>query len=239
MEILPAIDLRLGKVIRLTQGDYNRQTTYSERPADTAKVFADAGCRWLHAVDLDGAKSGKPENLNVVAEIARSVKMKIELGGGIRNDETVQAVLDAGVERVIIGSAALSNWHWFEKLLKRADLAGRVALSLDARGGRLAVYGWTQESAATAVEVARKVKGLGLAALIYTDIQRDGMLTGPNFPTTEQLIAATDAPVIASGGVASVEDIVRCRQIGCAGVIVGKAYYEGKLTLADALKAAG
>jgi phosphoribosylformimino-5-aminoimidazole carboxamide ribotide isomerase len=238
VDILPAIDLRAGNVVRLIQGDYTRQTTYSDRPTATAEEFARIGCRWLHVVDLDAAKSGRPENLPVVAEIARQVDMRIELGGGIRSDAAVEAAIEAGVTRVIIGSAALSNWPWFEGLLARPQLAGRVALSLDARAGRLAVHGWTEESAISAIDVARRVKGMPLAAIIYTDIHRDGMMLGPNFHSTAEMIAATDVPVIASGGVSGIDDIRRCRQIGCGGVIVGKAYYEGRLDLAEALKAA-
>lgn len=225
-------------MVRLAQGDYQRQTVYSDRPVEVAEAFARAGCRWLHVVDLDAARHGRPENLAVVTEIARRVDLQIELGGGLRSDSAVQAALDAGVERVIIGSAALGNWPWFEGLLRRSDLAGQVALSLDARAGRLAVHGWTEGTNTSAVEVAGRVKGMGLSAIIYTDIHRDGMLTGPNFHSTAELIAASDAPVIASGGVAGVEDIRRCRQIGCAGVIVGRAYYEGRLDLAEALRVA-
>jgi phosphoribosylformimino-5-aminoimidazole carboxamide ribotide isomerase len=238
MDIFPAIDLCAGKVVRLIQGDYTRQTTYSERPAETAEVFARAGCRWLHVVDLDAAKSGRSENLDIVAEIARRVDLRIELGGGIRNDAAVQAALEAGVTRVIIGSAALSHWDWFESLAQRADLAGKVALSLDARAGRLAVHGWTRESSLSVIDVAKRAKGMPLAAIIYTDIHRDGMLTGPNFHSTAELITATDVPIIASGGVSGLEDVRHCRQIGCGGVIIGKAYYEGRLDLAEAIKAA-
>jgi phosphoribosylformimino-5-aminoimidazole carboxamide ribotide isomerase len=238
VEILPAIDLRAGKVIRLAQGDYQRQTTYSDHPGDVAEEFAKAGCRWLHVVDLDAARSGRPVNLSVVGEIARRADLKIELGGGIRSDAAVQAALDAGASRVIIGSAAVNNWPLFEGLLHRPELAGKVALSLDARAGRLAVYGWTQESSGSAVEFARQVKGLGVAAIIYTDIHRDGMMTGPNFQMTAELIGATDVPVIASGGVSGIEDVLRCRQIGCAGVIIGRAYYEGRLDLKEALRVA-
>lgn len=225
-------------MVRLVQGDYTRQTTYSDQPAAVAETFARTGCRWIHIVDLDAARSGRPENLAVVADIARKVDLGIELGGGLRTDAAVQAALAAGVARVIIGSAALSNWTWFEGLVGRAELAGKVALSLDARAGRLAMHGWEQESASSAIDVAVRVKGMGLAALIYTDIHRDGMLTGPNFHSTAELIAATDAPVIASGGVSGIDDVRRCLQIGCAGVIIGKAYYEGRLDLTEALKAA-
>jgi len=238
MDVLPAIDLRGGQVVRLAQGDYTRQTQYSDSPTAVATAFAEAGCTWLHVVDLDAARSGARESLPVVAEVARAVEMRIELGGGIRDDRAVEEALAAGVARVIIGSAAMENWAWFEGLLGRADLADRVALGLDARNGKLATHGWTEQVDATAVEVARRVAGSSLSAIIYTDIARDGMLTGPNFAATAEVIAAGDVPVIASGGVAGVTDVAECRRIGCAGVIIGRAYYEGRIDLAEALAAA-
>ncbi len=189
-------------------------------------------------VDLDAARSGVSANLAAVAEVARLVDMSIELGGGIRDDDSVRRALDAGVRRVIIGSAALENWAWFESLLCRDELVGQVALGLDARDGRLAKHGWTEQVALTAVELATRVAGSSLGAIIYTDISRDGMLTGPNLPATAEVIAATDVDVIASGGVSGLDDVSECRAIGCAGMIVGRAYYEGKLDLVAALAAA-
>lgn len=239
MDILPAIDLRDGQVVRLMQGDYGRETIYSSSPADIARKFAAAGCRWIHMVDLDAAKSGQLTNLPAIAAVTAGVNLHVEVGGGIRDDASAQRVLDAGVNRVIIGSAALENWEWFEKLAHRPSMAGRVALGLDARNGKLAVHGWTREMDVTAVDIARRVKGWPLSAIIYTDISRDGMLTGPNFAVTAELIAATDVGVIASGGVGGLEDIAECRRIGCAGAIIGRAYYEGKIDLAQALAIAG
>ncbi len=238
MDVLPAIDLRDGKVVRLAQGDYERQTQYSDSPVAVARTFAEAGCTWLHVVDLDAARSGERVNLPVVGEVARAVPMRIEMGGGIRDDRAVEEALAAGVTRVIIGSAALENWDWFEGLLGRADLPQRVALGLDARDGKLAKHGWTEQVDLTAVEVARRVSGSSLSVIIYTDIARDGMLTGPNFAATAEVIAAGDIPVIASGGVAAIADVTECRRLGCAGVIVGRAYYEGRVDLAEALAAA-
>lgn len=238
MEVLPAIDLRDGKVVRLAQGDYDRQTIYSSSPVEIAQAFADAGCRWLHMVDLDAALLGVASNLHAVAQVARSVDILVELGGGIRNDLALGRALETGVDRVVIGSAALEDWPWFESLLARPELNGKIALGLDAKNGRLAKHGWTEQVDLTAVEVARRVKGSSLAAIIYTDISRDGMLTGPNFEATREVIDATDIGVIASGGMSSVEDIARCRQIGCAGAIVGRAYYEGRIDLAQAMQTA-
>lgn len=238
MEILPAIDLRDGKVVRLTKGDYALQTTYSDDPASVAVSLERAGARWIHVVDLDAARTGRPTNTESVAAIRKAVRARIELGGGARSDQTVEQYLAAGADRVVVGSAALKDWAWFERLAKRRDLAGKIVLGLDARGGRLAVHGWRDAVEATPAQVAERVRGWPLAAIVYTDIDRDGMLGGPNFQATAEVIAATDVPVIASGGVSSLEDVRRCRQIGCAGAIVGKAYYEGRLDLAEAIAAA-
>lgn len=235
MEILPAIDLRKGEVVRLAQGDYARQTTYSDSPAAVARALADAGCRWIHVVDLDAALTGESVNLAAVVDIAAEVDVKIELGGGIRTDEALERALAAGVDRAIIGSAALENWGWFAELLTRGELTGRLALGLDAREGKLPTHGWREQVDATGVELAARVAGSSLSAIIYTDISRDGMLTGANLAATAEVIAATDVDVIASGGVAGIDDVVQCRRIGCAGTIIGRAYYEGKIDLREAL----
>jgi phosphoribosylformimino-5-aminoimidazole carboxamide ribotide isomerase len=238
MEILPSIDLREGKVVRLAQGDYARQTTYSAQPVQVAETFAAAGSRWIHVVDLDAALTGRQLNFQAVAEIAAAVELKIELGGGIRTDDAVRRAMEVGVDRVVIGSAALENWAWFEGLLGREDLAGRLALGLDARDGKLTKHGWTEQVELTAVEVARRVAGTPLAAIVYTDILRDGLLGGPNIAATAEVIAATDVGVIASGGMSTVADVAHCRRIGCIGAIIGRAYYEGRIDLAEALIAA-
>ena len=239
MEVLPAIDLREGKVVRLARGDYDRQTTYSDDPVAVAREFVAAGARWIHIVDLDAARTGRPTNTAAVRAVREAVDARIELGGGARDDATVESLLAAGADRVVIGSAALENWPWFECLARREEMAGRLALGLDARAGRLSVHGWTEQVDATPVEVASRVRGWGLAAIVYTDIARDGMLTGVNLAATAEVIAATDAPVIASGGVESMADVKRCKQIGCAGLVVGRAYYEGRIDLAQAVALAG
>jgi len=237
VEILPAIDLLDGKVVRLERGDYDRRTTYSLDPAAVAHRLADAGVRWVHVVDLDAARTGRPTNTAAVADIRQAVDLRIELGGGARDVATIDAMLAMGVDRVVVGSAALRDWEWFEGLLDRGDLAGRLALGLDCRSGRLAVEGWTKELPATPVELARRVKGLPLGAIVYTDITRDGMMGGVNVEATAEVVAATDVAVIASGGVGSLDDVLACKRIGCAGVIVGKAWYEGKVDLCEALAA--
>ena len=239
MEIIPAIDLREGKVVRLVRGDYAQQTTYGDDPAAVARVFVQAGVRWIHVVDLDAALMGRPVNTPAVDAIRQAVDVNIELGGGARDDATVQVMLHGGVNRVVIGSAAVKDWDWFERLARRPELAGKITLGLDARHGKLSVHGWTQQLDITPVDLARRVKGWPLGAIVYTDIGRDGMLEGVNVAATAELIAATDVPVIASGGVASIEDVRLCKAAGCAGVIVGKAYYEGRIDLAEAVALAG
>ncbi len=238
MEIFPAIDLRGGKVVRLSRGDYDREQIYATDAADVAGRFASAGARWIHVVDLDAARSGKRTNADAVRSICRTAGVDVQLGGGIRSAEAVADAVALGVRRLIIGSAALKNWAWFEKLTQRADLAGAIVLGLDARGGKLAAAGWTEQTDLTVDQVARRAKRLPLAAIVYTDIDRDGMLTGPDLDGTAQLIETTGLPVIASGGIAGMDDIARCKEIGCAGAIVGRAYYEGKIDLAEACELA-
>ena len=236
MKILPAIDLRGGKVVRLERGDYDLQTTYGDDPAAIAKVFADAGAEWIHIVDLDAAKSGRPANTGAIRAIRDAVDIRLELGGGMRDEQTIRLVLDAGVDRVIVGSAALRDLQWFEQLVAADDLAGRVVLGLDAREGMLAADGWTTQTERTALEVAQRASDWPLAGIVYTDIARDGMLTGVNIAATADLISVTDVPVIASGGVASLDHLLACKEIGCWGAIVGKAWYEGLIDLERACK---
>ena len=240
MEVLPAIDLRDGRVVRLEQGDYDRRTEYSDDPAAVAREMLAAGARWVHVVDLDAARTGRPGNTAAFTAVRQTLgkAAKIQLGGGARSEAAVDAMLAAGADRVVVGSAALEDWTWFERLAKRPDLAAKLALGLDARGGKLATRGWTRQLDASAVELARRTAGWPLGAIVYTDIARDGMMTGLNLAATAQVIAATDVPVIASGGVAGLEDVIRCKEAGCAGVIVGKAYYEGTLDLAQAIRLA-
>jgi phosphoribosylformimino-5-aminoimidazole carboxamide ribotide isomerase len=236
MKILPAIDLRDGKVVRLEKGDYDLQTTYGEDPAAVARVFADAGAEWIHIVDLDAAKSGRPTNTAAIASIRDAVDINLELGGGMRDDHTVRTALDAGVNRVIVGSAAMRDLQWFENLVRTDDLAGRIVLGLDARDGMLAADGWTTQTEASAIEIAQRVTDWPLAGIVYTDIARDGMLTGVNTEATAEMIKATNVPVIASGGVASMDHILACKEIGSWGAIVGKAWYEGMIDLARAIE---
>jgi phosphoribosylformimino-5-aminoimidazole carboxamide ribotide isomerase len=236
MEILPAIDLLDGAVVRLSQGDYDRKTVYSADPVEVARGLAAAGAGWIHVVDLDAARTGVRGNALAIAAIRSAVDTKIELGGGARDDASVESMLDQGIDRVVVGSAAMKDWAWFARLVARAEMAGRIALGLDARGGRVAAQGWTEQLDLTAVELARRVAGWPLGAIIYTDIARDGVGEGVNLDATAEIIAATDVGVIASGGVRGLDDLRACRRIGCAGAIVGRAYYEGRLDLAAAVR---
>jgi phosphoribosylformimino-5-aminoimidazole carboxamide ribotide isomerase len=239
VEILPAIDLRQGQVVRLAKGDYNQQTTYGSDPAAVAGEFVAAGARWIHVVDLDAAKSGRPSNTEAVrAIIAAAPGASVELGGGARNTATIEAMLELGVARVVVGSAAMKNWPWFEQLLADSGLAGRLALGLDARDGKLAAAGWTEQLEISALDYARRVRGSGLGAIVYTDIARDGMLAGVNVEATAELAGQTDVTVVASGGVSSIEDVLACGRIGCGGAIIGKAWYEGRIDLSEAISAA-
>jgi len=240
MDILPAIDLRGGKVVRLAQGDYARQTTYHDDPAEVARVFLAAGAAWIHVVDLDAARTGTVANAPAVREIVRAAggAARVELGGGAHDTAAVERMLESGVARVVVGSAAMKDWAWFESLAARADLAGRLALGLDARGGRLAAQGWTEQLETTAAELAGRTRGWALGAIVYTDIARDGMLAGVNVEATAEIVRATDVGVIASGGVTSLADVRACKSAGCSGAIIGRAWYEGKIDLAEACKAA-
>jgi phosphoribosylformimino-5-aminoimidazole carboxamide ribotide isomerase len=236
MEIWPAIDLRGGQCVRLIQGRYDRQITYGHDPGAQARGFEDCGARHLHVVDLDGAKSGQSANLEAIRAIRAAVKMQIEVGGGIRDETGINRMLEMGVDRVILGTSAIRHFEWFGQMAVRYP--GKLVLGLDARGTRVAEEGWTQESALTVLDLAIRAAKLPVAAIVYTDITKDGMMTGPNFDRTGDLAAAVKIPVIASGGVTTVEDIRKLVPLGVAGAIIGRALYEGKILLADALAAA-
>ena len=238
MDILPSIDLRGGKVVRLAQGDYARQTVYGDDPAGVARQFVAAGARWIHMVDLDAALTGKRTNAAAIESVCRSVDARVELGGGIRDDQAAAAALSLGVARVIVGSAALLDWEWFASLARGREMAGKVVLGLDARGDTPAVRGWTEGAGVTVGEVAGRARELPLAAIIYTDIERDGMLTGPNVARTIEVKRLSGHAVIASGGVGGIEDVAACKRAGCDGVIIGRAWYESRIDLAEACRLA-
>lgn len=237
MELWPAIDVRGGRCVRLLQGDYDRETVFGDDPVEMARQFVAGGARRLHFVDLDGAKAGVAAQAELIGRMVAAAGVACQIGGGIRSLDTARHYLAAGIARVIVGSVAIENPELLERMA--AEFPGRVVLGLDARDGRVAVRGWIDTSPVTAVAVARRHAGLPLAAIVYTDIATDGMLSGPNLAALEEMIAATPLPVVASGGVASADDICRVAEIGAAGCIVGRALYDGTLTLAAALVAAG
>lgn len=238
MDILPAIDLIGGKCVRLLQGDYSRQIDYSGDPVGVAREFERLGAKWLHVVDLDGAREGRPCNLPSIRQILTETSLQVEVGGGLREAETIEELIDAGVQRCIVGTKALVDWDWFKELVQRPKCANRVALGLDAKRGQLAVRGWAEQTPQTAVQVAQMAAGLPVSAIIYTDISRDGMLKGPNIETTLTVAEASPIPVIASGGVTTVDDVRALCRLPLGGIIVGRAIYERRIDLAEVIRIA-
>jgi phosphoribosylformimino-5-aminoimidazole carboxamide ribotide isomerase len=236
MYIIPAIDLRDGKCVRLIQGQYDRQINYRDNPVEQAKEFSADGAEWLHIVDLDGAKIGRPVNTETISAIASLGILNIEVGGGLRDAASIKKLLNIGVNRVIIGTKAVQDFEWFSQMAKK--FSGKIVLGLDAKGSKVATHGWTQDSSLTLLEFAAEAAKLPLAAIIYTDIAKDGMMSGPNFERTKALVEAVDVPVIASGGVNTIEDIRKLAEFNPEAAIIGRSLYEGALTLPDAIKAA-
>jgi phosphoribosylformimino-5-aminoimidazole carboxamide ribotide isomerase len=236
MYVIPAIDLMSGSCVRLIQGDYNRRITYDKDPVKQTKRFRSAGAEWVHIVDLDGAKVGRPVNTESIEAIISAGRLKVELGGGIRDERSIRQMLDIGVDRLIIGTKALNDFEWFAEMA--AEFSGKIALSLDARGSKVASHAWTKDHPHRLLEFAAKAAGLPLAAIIYTDITRDGMLAGPNIERTRTLAEAVDAPIIAAGGICRAEDIGKLAAIGIEGAIIGRALYEGTIDLKEAIEAA-
>jgi phosphoribosylformimino-5-aminoimidazole carboxamide ribotide isomerase len=233
MQIWPAIDLRGGKCVRLQQGDYGRETVFADDPAAMARQMVDQGAECLHLVDLDGARDGRPANLPSIEAILGAVDVPCELGGGIRDEATICELLDLGLARLVIGTKALREPDWFRGIAR--EFPDKLALGIDARDGFVATDGWLQTSKTSAIELAQQFDGEPLAAIIYTDIARDGMLAGPNLGAMRGMKEAVRLPVIASGGVTTSADVVSLAAIPMAGVIIGRALYEGTLTLAEAL----
>jgi len=235
VQIWPAIDLRGGKCVRLQQGDYRRETVFGEDPASMARHWVELGAECLHLVDLEGARSGQPANLASVEAILAAVAVPCQLGGGIRTEETIFRLLGMGVARLVVGTQALRQPEWFRQMCHQ--FPGKLVLGIDARGGRVATEGWLQTSEVSALELARRYASLPLAAIVYTDIAADGMLAGPNFSAMAEMQRAVGLPVIASGGVTTVEDVARLAEIPMAGCIIGRALYEGTLSLPEAIRA--
>lgn len=234
MQIWPAIDLRGGKCVRLKQGDYAQETVFGDDPAAMARQWADQGAQFLHLVDLDGAKSGQVENWRPIEAILSAVGIPCELGGGVRDEATIERLLDLGLSRAVIGTLALKQPDWFRRMCQK--FPDRLALGIDARGGWVATEGWLETSRTRATELAGAFAGEPIAALIYTDIETDGMLGGPNLAALAEMAESVDLPLIASGGITTVDDIARLAELPVTGCIVGRALYEGTLKLADALQ---
>lgn len=236
--IYPAIDMRGGKCVRLVQGDYNKETIYGDSPFEMAKTFAQDGARWIHMVDLDGAKAKERVNHEYVVRVAKELDVSVQVGGGIRTEEDVAYYLDRGVDRVILGSVAVNDPEFTKKMLAKYG-GERIAIGLDARNGFVATEGWLETSQVKAEDLGKEMARFGAEVFIFTDISRDGMLTGPNVAACVELAEATGKQVIASGGVSKLEDLTELRTYasrGVTGAIVGKALYTNQFTLKEALK---
>jgi phosphoribosylformimino-5-aminoimidazole carboxamide ribotide isomerase len=237
MQIWPAVDLRGGKCVRLRQGDYSRETVYGENPVEMARHWVDQGADRLHLVDLDGARDGHPANREAVRQILAAVDVPCQVGGGIRDEATIAQLLQFGVQRLVIGTQILKQPVWFEEMCHKFPY--KLVAGIDARGGRVATDGWRETSSLEAIQLARELSTRPIAAIVYTDIGRDGMMEGPNLPAMAEMASTISSPVVASGGVTTVSDVTQLAATGVAGCIIGRALYEGSLTLGDALAAAG
>lgn len=235
MTIYPAVDIRGGRAVRLHQGDFAREVVFFDSPADAAGNWVDQGAEWLHVVDLDGARSGAPANLAAIAAIA-ALPARLQLGGGLRSLEAIESAIAGGVDRVVLGTAAVEDPDLFRAACQR--FPGRIAAGIDARDGVAATRGWARDAGADAIELARTCQRRGAAAVIYTDIDRDGMLGGINTEALGRVCAAVDIPVVASGGVASLDDVAAAAAAGAAGLIIGRALYDGRVDLGRALRRA-
>jgi len=240
MDIFPAIDLLEGRCVRLYQGDYNRSEVFHDNPADLARQWASQSATWLHVVDLDGAKAGKPVNLEAIAAIVRAVSVPIQVGGGLRDRASVAQLLELGVQRAILGTVAVEQPQLVASLCE--EFPNRIVVGIDARNGKVATRGWLETSEVLATDLAQQMQHLGAAAIIYTDIHRDGTLSGPNLDALRELATSLSIPVIASGGVSSITDLLSLlalEPLGVTGAIVGRALYTGDISLKQALQAVG
>lgn len=233
MRLYPAIDIIGGQCVRLSQGDYQKKTTYAENPLEVAKKWESLGGEFLHLVDLDGAKTGDMPNFDLIAAIARELSIPVEIGGGIRNMDAVVRYLESGVRRVILGTAAIRNPEFVVEAVAR--YGERIVVGIDAKDGMVAVSGWEEVSSVSALELARQMEDVGVKTIIYTDIATDGMLQGPNVAAMKEMVDAVSMDIVASGGVSSLEDLTALSKTGVEGAIVGKALYTGHMELPDAV----
>ena len=237
MIVIPAVDLKDGRCVRLSQGRMEQETVYSEHPVQMAQQWESKGAERIHVVDLNGAVAGKPFHQSLIKEMVRSIQIPIEVGGGIRDFDTLENYLSSGVRWVILGTAAFNNRPFIEEACHR--FPERVILGIDAKGGKVAIQGWNEVVSLEAIDLAKQVEGMGLSAIIFTDIEKDGMSTGLNFESTQKLSRSTSIPVIASGGVSRIEDIGHLLELepdGVIGVIVGRALYTGSVDLEEAIR---
>lgn len=238
MNIYPAVDIKGGKCVRLVQGDFDKETVYLENPVEAAKMWQDQGAKWIHVVDLDGAKTGTPSNVDVIKNIRKALSANIQVGGGIRNMSTVENYLNLGVNRVIFGSSAITNPSLVKETIDRFG-ADKVAVGIDVRQNQVAIEGWTKSSGIAIEKALGQLKDMGVKTIIYTDISRDGMMKGPNFTGIEKVLSFGDFSVIASGGISSMQDLKQLalyENKGLEGAIIGKALYNGALDLKTVLK---
>ncbi len=237
MKIIPAIDIIKGKVVRLIKGDYNQVTNYINSPEETAQKFYQDGARYLHLVDLDGAKEGSAVNAKTIQKIINSCPLKIEVGGGIRSFSQIDEYLNSGAEKVILGTAAVNNYEFLLECLKR--YGDKIAVGVDAKNGAVAVNGWTEVTKIDSVQFCRKLESIGVKSIIYTDISKDGALSGTNLRIYEVLCQTKQTKYTASGGITYIDEIKKLAEIGVDSAILGKSIYEGKINLKDAIKVSG
>ena len=237
MIFFPAIDIYQGKCVRLEKGDFEKKTIFNEDPVDQAKFFEDMGCNWIHVVDLDGAKNGSSSNFNIVEEISLKTNLKIQFGGGVRSIAKIKSLLDAGIERVVIGTKAINDISFLDVVCR--DFPNKIVIGIDARKGKVTIEGWTKDSGINANELAINAEKKGVCAIIFTDIDKDGLMSGPNIPSTLEIAKAVNIPVIVSGGVSAIEDVIEVKEnegSGIGGVICGRAVYDKKVDIKEALK---
>jgi phosphoribosylformimino-5-aminoimidazole carboxamide ribotide isomerase len=235
MEVIPAVDIKGGKCVRLYQGDYLRETIFSEDPVDVAMGWRAQGARRLHVIDLDGAAGGEVHNIAVIEAIVKRVKLPVQLGGGIRAEATVAKLLDIGVDRVILGTVAVENQELVKSLCRKYSEA--IVVGIDARDGRVATHGWVKGTEIKALELALKMADIGVRRIIYTDIKRDGTLTEPAFEAIAEMVKGVNLPIIAAGGISKLSHLTKLKKLGVEGSIVGKALYTGDIKLREALVA--
>ncbi|MFL2844405.1 MAG: 1-(5-phosphoribosyl)-5-[(5-phosphoribosylamino)methylideneamino]imidazole-4-carboxamide isomerase [Alphaproteobacteria bacterium] len=236
MIFFPAIDIYKGFCVRLEKGDFEKKTIFNKNPLDQAKIFQDMGCDWIHIVDLDGAKNGNSDNFDIVKEIALKTDLKIQFGGGVRTSSKISSLINSGIDRVIIGTKAIDDISFLEEACK--DFPNKIAIGIDARKGKVSIEGWTKDSGVSANEFAVIAESKGVCAIIFTDIDKDGVMEGPNIGSTLEIAKSVNIPVIVSGGVSSIKDVLQIKnneKSGIGGMICGRAVYDKKVDIREAL----